>query len=79
MITERTRTVTPLILKLAVVVVGIATLSGPIDAIEQGHGVLVGTVTDVGSTTKKVVVKTADGTEHTSRMSNTQPYTAEKT
>jgi hypothetical protein len=64
-ITERTRAVTPLIRKLAVVLTGIVTLSGLIRASEQGHGVLAGTVTDVGSTTKTVVVKAADGTEHT--------------
>ena len=65
MITERTRAATPLIRKFAVVLIAIATLSYLALAIEQGHGVLVGTVTDVGSATKKVVVKAADGTEHT--------------
>ena len=65
MITQRARAVTPLIPKLAVVLIGIGTLSYPVRASEYRHGVLVGIVMDVGSTTKTVAVKTADGTEHT--------------
>src|SRR5262249_13161962 len=65
-VVELRRPVTPSVLKLGAVMIGIATLCGPLHAVEQrNHGVLVGTVVDVGSATKTVVVKTADGTEHT--------------
>jgi hypothetical protein len=53
------------VLKTIAVLIGIATLCVPMHAIERRHGVLVGVVTDVGSATKTVAVKTADGAEHT--------------
>jgi hypothetical protein len=40
-------------------------LCWPALAIERRHGILVGVVTKVDSAAKTVVVKTADGTEHT--------------
>src|SRR5262249_24881553 len=55
----------PLIPKLLTILIGIATLCGPMPAVERRHSVLTGTVTDVGSAVKTVVVKTADGAEHT--------------
>jgi hypothetical protein len=56
------------VLKLGAVVIGIATLCAPIHAVERRHGVLVGTIVDVSSAAKTVVVKAADGTEHTLRF-----------
>ncbi|HYL35518.1 MAG TPA: hypothetical protein VEV17_06365 [Bryobacteraceae bacterium] len=43
----------------------LANLCWPAHAIEQRHGILVGEVRKVDSATKTVVVKLADGTEHT--------------
>lgn len=56
---KQRRGVTRQMLQLGTLVMGIAMLCHAAE-----HGVLTGTVVDVGSATKTVVVKTADGTEH---------------
>jgi hypothetical protein len=62
---ERTRAATRSILKLGAVVMGIGMLCESIYAVEQRHGVLVGTVLKVDRGAKTLTVKAADGTEHT--------------
>ncbi len=43
----------------------VVALCGPAEAIERRHGILVGEVLKLDAAAKTVVVKTADGTEHT--------------
>src|SRR5690349_14449224 len=51
-------------LKSGAFLLGIATLCLQIPGAEKQHGVLTGTVTDIGSGSKTIVVKTASGVEH---------------
>ncbi len=53
-----------MIKRLFVTTIAIA-LCWPVLAIEQRHGILVGEILKLDSATKAVVVKAADGTEHT--------------
>jgi len=52
-------------LKTLFVITMLAALTWPALAVEEKHGFLVGEVLKVDSATKTVVVKVADGTEHT--------------
>ena len=52
-------------LRFGAVVIGITAFCEPVPAVEQQHGVLVGTVADVDAGAKTLLVKAGDGTEHT--------------
>jgi len=62
---ERRHTAIPRVLTFTAVVMGIASLSRPMHALEPKHGVLVGTILTIDAGAKTVAVKTADGAEHT--------------
>jgi hypothetical protein len=51
--------------KFAAVIVLVTALCSPVLAIEQHHGILVGTVEKVDAATKTAVITLADGTKHT--------------
>ena len=62
---EPTPAITWSMRNLGFVMLGISIVCGPMQAADQDHGVMVGTVDKVDAGAKTVAVKTADGTEHT--------------
>jgi len=47
------------------VILALVAMASTVQAVEERHGILVGAVLKVDSAAKTVVIKTADGTEHT--------------
>lgn len=52
-------------LKQLSVIIALVAMTWTVQAVEERHGILVGTVLKLDAAAKTIVVKTADGTEHT--------------